>query len=705
LVVAEKKVKSILNKMTKETFDRLSAQMLEIPILSYEILTMMIDTVYDKAIDEPSFGDMYADLCVRLSQSVQGNKFVHIIESDEEPPTEDGEAAPDPNDGSTQNTVYRWSNDVSTSDSEIVGPLPSVEACFDAAFDEEERTPTERGELELELVSVSIKRGIFIKIMKRQRAKEGEDSYYTVYFPASEAKECGQQLSEIFLSEVECQADAAKKNTFKRSLLNKCEEEFNKQDIYEGWKKEQKEYEESKSTLTEAARAEKEEELSFRRIRIKKQMLGNVKFIGQLYKVNLLKEKIMRYCISSLLKLEEIDTIKSKNPEYKDSGKTDMDEEDHEAICNMFITIGSTIDKPHAADFMNVAFSKIERLSVSKDLPSRSRFMYKDLLELRANEWVPRRKEEKAKTIAEIRKDVELEERRQAQQSRTVGKGGNDFRNSGRGTSGDYRARQSVTSSSRIRSKPTSQTDEDGFVTVTGSSKPPPSLASKGAPSSPVKTSLGRSVDAVSSGTKPMFAALADEPASSRPDTLSTEELKKKIKSMGTDFISNGENVEELLLSWEEISATTDAGKLLVMKNVDRLVDCKVNELKAIIRIIIVLCEKAKLSKTDVQQGLMEAIEFIDSIAIDSPRVYEDFGFLLGDLLRIKMIEMSWLCEQLEKAKSADSNSKAPEKVLRYALVSLKQSAGVDFARSELQDTKLTGLLDAASIDSLSCAL
>jgi translation initiation factor 4G len=703
LVVAEKKVKSILNKMTKETFDRLSAQMLEIPILSYEILTMMIDTVYDKAIDEPSFGDMYADLCVRLSQSVQGNKFVHIIESDEEPPTEDGEAAPDPNDESTQNTVYRWSNDVSTSDSEIVGPLPSVEACYDAAFDEEERTPTERGDLELELVSVSIKRGIFIKIMKRKDAKEDEDSYYTVYFPASEAKECGQQLSEIFLSEVECQADAAKKNTFKRSLLNKCEEEFNKQDIYEGWKKEWKEYEASKSKLTEAERAEKEEELNFRRIRIKKQMLGNVKFIGQLYKANLLKEKIMRYCISSLLKLEEIDTIKSKNPEYKDSGKTDMDEEDHEAICNMFTTIGSTIDKPHAADFMNVAFSKIERLSVSKDLPSRSRFMYKDLLELRANQWVPRRKEEKAKTIAEIRKDVELEERRQAQQSRAIGKGANDFRTSGRGTSGDYRARQSVTSSSRIRPKPVSQTDEDGF-TVIGSSKPP-SPVSKGTPSSPFKSSLGRSVDAAASGTKPMFSALADEAVSSKPDSLSTEDLEKKIKSMGTDFISNGENVEELLLSWEEISSTPDAGKILVMKIVDRLMDCKVNELSALIRIIIVLCEKAKLSRTDVQQGLMEAIEFIDSIAIDSPRVYEDFGFLLGDLLRIKMIEMSWLCEQLEKAKSADANSKAPEKVLRHALVSLKSSAGVDFARSLIQDIKLANLLDAATIDSISRTL
>lgn len=42
LTVAEKKVKSILNKMTKEKFDRLATQMLEIPITSLEILTLMI---------------------------------------------------------------------------------------------------------------------------------------------------------------------------------------------------------------------------------------------------------------------------------------------------------------------------------------------------------------------------------------------------------------------------------------------------------------------------------------------------------------------------------------------------------------------------------------------------------------------------------------------------------------------------------------
>ena len=60
--------------------------MIEIEISSYDMLTMMIENVYVKAIDEPSFGNIYADICVKLSETA--SSFVHITESDEEPPTE-----------------------------------------------------------------------------------------------------------------------------------------------------------------------------------------------------------------------------------------------------------------------------------------------------------------------------------------------------------------------------------------------------------------------------------------------------------------------------------------------------------------------------------------------------------------------------------------------------------------------------------------
>jgi translation initiation factor 4G len=711
LVVAEKKVKSILNKFTKEKFARLSAQMLEIPITTYETLNMMIDNVYDKAIDEPTFGEIYADLCVSLSQSVEVTTLVHIIESDEEPPTEDGSAPASSNaESSSHHTVYRWSNDVNTGDEQIVGPLNSPEECIAKALDENESTPVDRGETLLDIVSVSIKRGVFIKIMKKKGAEEGEEgSFYVLYFPVSEAEELGQQLSEIFLSKVECESDAHKKNSFKRSLLNKCEEEFNKQDIYEDWKEAKKAYEATKSSLEPAARTEKESDLNFRVIKIKKQMLGNTKFIGQLYKKRLLKEKIMRYCIGSLLKLKELDKdqYRGKNPEYLDSGETDLDEEDHEAVCSMFITIGSTIDSLAASRFMDICFTKIQQFSRSKSLPSRSRFMYKDLLELRENNWVPRRKEEKAQTLEEIRKGVEREERKLAQESaqnnqrgggrdfnQRGGNQGKDFRSGGRPNpgGGGNRPRQQ---------RPSTETDSDGFTTIGSKSNVPEVQKPAGKPQQKQRAAPADAKKSQASAPSNDKAASASSKATAAP--LSKDVMERRIKSMRTDFTSDGGNVAELLLTMDEIAGTPDAGIKLVSLNADRLMECKEDERKAIYSLLSILVEKKKLSKEDVREGCNDIIEFIDSLVMDSPRAYEYLGELLGEMLRVKAIDMEWLCKQCEKVKGLEPDSVAPEKIIRLSLKTLREKGGNLAVKAAISDEKLvTALLGAPTWQSIS---
>ena len=50
------------------------------------------------------------------------------------PPTEDGEVQGGEG-ASSHNIVYRWSNDVSTDDTEIIGPFESTEDCLEAAID------------------------------------------------------------------------------------------------------------------------------------------------------------------------------------------------------------------------------------------------------------------------------------------------------------------------------------------------------------------------------------------------------------------------------------------------------------------------------------------------------------------------------------------------------------------------------------------
>ena len=94
----------------------------------------------------------------RLSDKSKENPFVKVIESEEEPPTDDGEVQGGEGAGS-HNIVYRWSNDVSTDDTEIIGPFESTEDCLEAAIDADNCPEPQKREKEMALHSVKIYAG------------------------------------------------------------------------------------------------------------------------------------------------------------------------------------------------------------------------------------------------------------------------------------------------------------------------------------------------------------------------------------------------------------------------------------------------------------------------------------------------------------------------------------------------------------------
>ena len=61
-------------------------------------------------------------------------------------------------------------------------------------------------------------------------------------------------------------------------------------------------------------------------IQMKRRMLGNIKFIGELYLKRMLGDKIMFFCMQNLAMHENVD------------------EEDIEALCNLITTIGATLE-------------------------------------------------------------------------------------------------------------------------------------------------------------------------------------------------------------------------------------------------------------------------------------------------------------------------------------------------------------------------
>eukprot|EP00268_Persea_americana_P028233 TRINITY_DN2744_c0_g1_i1.p1 TRINITY_DN2744_c0_g1~~TRINITY_DN2744_c0_g1_i1.p1 ORF type:complete len:1973 (-),score=498.09 TRINITY_DN2744_c0_g1_i1:850-6768(-) len=208
------------------------------------------------------------------------------------------------------------------------------------------------------------------------------------------------------------------KITFKRLLLNKCQEEF------ERGEREQAEA----NRVEEGEIKQSNEEREQKKVQARRRMLGNIRLIGELYKKKMLTERIMHECINKLLGQHQ-------NP----------DEEDVEALCKLMSTIGEMIDHPKAKVHMDQYFDAMLKLSNNHKLSSRVRFMLKDAIDLRKNKWQQRRKIEGPKKIEEVHRDAAQE--RQLQTSR-LSRGGPGISSVRRGQPIDYGPRGSTASSS-----------------------------------------------------------------------------------------------------------------------------------------------------------------------------------------------------------------------------------------------------------------
>ncbi|XP_070684791.1 eukaryotic translation initiation factor 4 gamma 1-like [Pempheris klunzingeri] len=177
---------------------------------------------------------------------------------------------------------------------------------------------------------------------------------------------------------------------FRKLLLNRCQKEFEKdKDDDEIFEKKQKELE----AASEEVKQRLIEELQESKDKARRRSLGNIKFIGELFKLKMLTEVIMHDCIVKLLK--------------------NHDEESLECLCRLLSTIGKDLDFEKAKPRMDQYFNQMEKIIKERKTTSRIRFMLQDVLDLRRNNWVPRRGDQGPKTIDQIHKDAEAEEHRE----------------------------------------------------------------------------------------------------------------------------------------------------------------------------------------------------------------------------------------------------------------------------------------------------
>ncbi|KAL4913287.1 hypothetical protein BDW62DRAFT_167996 [Aspergillus aurantiobrunneus] len=167
---------------------------------------------------------------------------------------------------------------------------------------------------------------------------------------------------------------------FRKYLLNRCQEEFER-----GWKVNLPPKPEG---VTEEAAMMSDE--YYAAAAAKRRGLGLVKFIGELYKLGMLTERIMHECVKKLVDYEGV-----------------PDEAEVESLTSLLRTIGASLDaseKGHA--FMDAYFHRINLMVQTPNLPSRLRFMLMDIIDLRNARWLSKDSDKGPKTIQQIREEA-----------------------------------------------------------------------------------------------------------------------------------------------------------------------------------------------------------------------------------------------------------------------------------------------------------
>ncbi|EGN92732.1 hypothetical protein SERLA73DRAFT_98755 [Serpula lacrymans var. lacrymans S7.3] len=154
---------------------------------------------------------------------------------------------------------------------------------------------------------------------------------------------------------------------FRRYLLNRCQEDFE-----HGWGV-------KKTTTLAAETIEKDEKrVSSDEFYVTQQArqrgLGLVKFIGELFKLHMLGERVMHECVKRLL-------VNVENPE----------EEDIESLCMLLSTVGEILDTPKARAHMDVYFTRMKNIDKSGNVSLRIQFTLQDIIQLRERKWVGRK--------------------------------------------------------------------------------------------------------------------------------------------------------------------------------------------------------------------------------------------------------------------------------------------------------------------------
>ncbi|GAM20152.1 hypothetical protein SAMD00019534_033270 [Acytostelium subglobosum LB1] len=417
-----------------------------------------------------------------------------------------------------------------------------------------------------------------------------------------------------------------------------------------------------------------EEEFIFKR-----RNLGNIKFIGELYKHSVLAEGVVQACIRMLLKQAE----------------ETFNEEIIESMIKLITTIGKKMDHDDESEeqskrekkkaFMVSVFSKLLSLSENSNVTSRASYLIMGLLDLRKGGWEPKttgllkvnkedhEKEERfIKQHGSGRRDDRRDDRRGDDR-----RGGGDRRDDRRG--GDRGGDRDTPRKGLFGGKGS----KDGWETV-GKSTPKGKQTPKknelnnsgttplksGSTPSPLRTSTSGTKAAANTSQRNMYnllnadneddyeapndSPLRDEKASSTSTStsstskkaepeISIEKLEDNIAMTLDEYVESGD-VDEAIECIKELNYPTLFGKIVCII-LNKSFEKKEKERKLVVDLFNNIVINQMFTTENLKDGFNECLETIEEVEIDLPGASKFLAEIIGICIELDILTLNYLEE------------------------------------------------------------
>uniref|UniRef100_A0A7S1PFA9 MIF4G domain-containing protein n=1 Tax=Percolomonas cosmopolitus TaxID=63605 RepID=A0A7S1PFA9_9EUKA len=374
------------------------------------------------------------------------------------------------------------------------------------------------------------------------------------------------------------------------------------------------------------------EEIEELKTKARLRALGNIRFIGEMYRVKLLSAKIIHHVVRELLL------------------KATPSPEQIEVLCELLTSVGQLLDQGAGEKYMDVYFMKLKELTESPNFKTRIIFLIESVLELRSDSWVPRIKEEKAKKLNQVLRDHVSEEQAKNR---------------------ELREKRQQARHAKYKKSKTPQESDSGWQTTTSKRRPAELKVpdkSEGSPVVPATT-----------GKFAVFQESADStpttpitPAISEPEELSDTEVMKKIKFSINSFLEDPK--EDAVGDIQQNLDIADRTYLVPLVIFDLCSNSKLDR-EQMCSFLKEAVNRSLVSSADVEKAFAQYYNRVlkEQIFFDSALIYRN----LSDVAP-KFVGLERLCQVFTEAQNNNPTAGAPVDKVAFFICEALRQAGPD---------------------------